>query len=129
MPELPMLFIAPLDSLIWDRPGVKQIFGFEYLWEVYKPVSQRKWGYYVLPVFYRGRFVGRIDSQVENQVWRIHNWWWETDVTPDEEMFKALTDAAQRFQEYLGVEEMEIAPVVDQQTRDALEAALPIHKG
>lgn len=43
-------FIAPLDNLLWDRKLIKEIFGFEYIWEVYKPVSERRYGYYVLPV-------------------------------------------------------------------------------
>ena len=47
-----MLFLGPLDSILWDRKAVQHIFDFDYMWEVYKPVAQRRWGYYVLPVFY-----------------------------------------------------------------------------
>jgi len=46
-----MVFLAPLDNLLWDREMIKDIFDFEYKWEVYTPKHQRKYGYYVLPNF------------------------------------------------------------------------------
>src|SRR5581483_2462083 len=36
--------LAPLDPLLWDRSLVSHVFGFDYVWEVYKPAPQRKWG-------------------------------------------------------------------------------------
>ncbi|MFD0618752.1 DNA glycosylase AlkZ-like family protein [Paenibacillus sp. GCM10027629] len=33
--------LAPLDNLIWDRTLIKELFDFEYRWEVYKPVAER----------------------------------------------------------------------------------------
>ena len=35
--------IAPLDNLIWDRDLIREFFGFDYVWEVYKPAAQRRW--------------------------------------------------------------------------------------
>lgn len=55
-------FIAPLDNLLWDRKLIKEIFGFEYVWEVYKPISERRYGYYVLPVLYGDRFVAALNQ-------------------------------------------------------------------
>jgi uncharacterized protein YcaQ len=51
-PEPRVLFLGPLDSILWDRKAISQLFDFDYMWEVYKPPEQRRWGYYVLPVFY-----------------------------------------------------------------------------
>ena len=34
--------LAPLDNLIWDRRMISEIFGFDYTWEVYTPVSKRR---------------------------------------------------------------------------------------
>jgi uncharacterized protein YcaQ len=59
-----VIFLGPLDSLLWDRRGVIQLFAFDYIWEVYKPEHLRHWGYYVLPVFYKDRFVARLDSRL-----------------------------------------------------------------
>ncbi len=57
--------IGPLDSLIWDRNLIRYAFGFDYVWEVYKPVQKRQFGWYVCPLLHRGKFVGRIDAYVE----------------------------------------------------------------
>jgi len=65
LPPPRMIFLGPLDSMLWDRKTLRHIFDFDYIWEVYKPEQLRKWGYYVLPVFYGDRFVARIDSRLE----------------------------------------------------------------
>jgi uncharacterized protein len=51
-PSPRVIFLGPLDSILWDRKAVMQLFDFDYVWEVYKPLEQRRWGYYILPVFY-----------------------------------------------------------------------------
>ena len=56
-------FLAPLDPLVWDRDLLERLFGFEYRWEVYVPAPKRRWGYYVLPLLYGDRFVGRIEPR------------------------------------------------------------------
>ena len=55
-------FIAPFDNYIWDRDLVKALFNFDYKWEVYVPEEKRKFGYYVLPVLYEDRFIGRLET-------------------------------------------------------------------
>jgi len=55
--------LGPLDPLLWDRALVRHIFDFDYVWEVYKPADQRKWGWYVCPLLHRDRLIGRIDAQ------------------------------------------------------------------
>jgi uncharacterized protein YcaQ len=96
-----VIFLGPLDSLLWDRRGVMQLFDFDYVWEVYKPEPQRRWGYYVLPVFYGDRFVARLDGRLERGVWTITRWWWEPDVTPTLDLLDALHVAAENFAHYL----------------------------
>ena len=101
-------FLAPLDSLLWDRKAIQQIFSFDYLWEVYKPVTQRRWGYYVLPVFYKDRFIARLDSRLNAKTWTIFNWWWEDNCQPDAELYRAIKQAMQRFKRYLGAETIQL---------------------
>ncbi|MBT9141186.1 MAG: hypothetical protein DDT30_01773 [Dehalococcoidia bacterium] len=56
-------FIAPLDPLLWARAALERLWDFQYAWEVYKPVSKRRYGYYVLPILYGDRFVARFDGR------------------------------------------------------------------
>jgi uncharacterized protein YcaQ len=57
--------LSPFDNLLWDRPFVRRVFGFDHLIEVYKPAPQRQFGYYVLPFLWRDRLVGRADLKSE----------------------------------------------------------------
>jgi uncharacterized protein len=120
VPPLParMIFLGPLDSMLWDRKTVRYIFDFDYIWEVYKPEPLRKWGYYVLPVFYGDRFVARFDSRLEKGVWTLARWWWEPDVKADVEMITALQDAIQRFVHYLRAEGVQVGEGVDEVVRE-----------
>jgi uncharacterized protein YcaQ len=108
-----VIFLGPLDNLLWDRKAISQLFDFDYMWEVYKPPEQRRWGYYVLPVFYGGRFIARMDSRLEGKTWILSRWWWESDVKPDEELLTALRVAIERFMYYLRASDVRVDEGVD----------------
>jgi uncharacterized protein YcaQ len=99
-------FIGPLDNLIWDRDLIRCLFDFDYTWEVYKPVSQRKYGHYVLPVLYGDRFVARVEPIFDRKarVLTLVNWWWEAGVEPDDAPVAALAECLAAFGCYLGAE-------------------------
>jgi uncharacterized protein YcaQ len=61
------LFLSPFDNLLWDRPLVRRLFGFEHLIEIYKPAPQRQYGYYVLPLLVGDRIVGRADLKTDRR--------------------------------------------------------------
>jgi len=77
-------FLAPLDPLVWDRDFLGALFDFDYVWEVYVPAPKRRWGYYVLPILFGDRLVGRIEPRIErasNQL-KIAGLWWEAGFDP-----------------------------------------------
>ena len=55
------VLLCPFDNLMWDRPFLRRLFGFEHLIEVYKREHERVYGYYVLPLLVGDRLVGRAD--------------------------------------------------------------------
>jgi uncharacterized protein YcaQ len=120
LPEPRAIFLGPLDSILWDRKGILQLFDFDYLWEVYKPAHQRRWGYYVLPVFYGDRFIARVDSRLENGTWTINSWWWEPDVTPTADLLDALHVAAENFAHYLRAGSVRVEAGVAPSVRQAM---------
>jgi uncharacterized protein len=65
-PSAPVL-LSPFDNVLWDRGFVRRVFGFEHVIEVYKPAPQRQYGYYVLPLLWRDRIVGRVDLKSERR--------------------------------------------------------------
>ncbi|HSL97097.1 MAG TPA: crosslink repair DNA glycosylase YcaQ family protein [Candidatus Deferrimicrobiaceae bacterium] len=77
-------FLAPLDPLCWDRELLRRLLDFDYVWEVYVPAPKRRWGYYVLPILYGDRLVGRIEPRIERRArtLRILDLWWEPGFDP-----------------------------------------------
>lgn len=76
--------LGPLDPLLWDRDLVRHVFGFDYVWEVYKPAKDRVWGWYVCPLLHRDRLVGRIDARVEGPALIVKKIWLEEEAGIEE---------------------------------------------
>ncbi len=57
--------LSPFDRLVADRKRLAELFGYEYLLEMYKPAAKRRWGYYALPVLYGDRLVGKLDATAD----------------------------------------------------------------
>lgn len=85
-------FVAPLD-IVSARGRAAKLFDFDYVWEVYKPASQRRWGYYTMPVLFGDRLVARTDTRVdrEHRTLEVRGLWFEEGVDPDDtELLRAL---------------------------------------
>lgn len=98
-------FLAPLDPFVWDRDLLRALFDFDYVWEVYVPAAKRRWGYYVLPLLWGDRLVGRIEPRFERAdgTLRILDWWWEAGFDPlDDEAFIDALAAALEAQRAFG---------------------------
>lgn len=79
-PEPPpsVAFLSPYDPLVWDRKLLGSLFDFDYVWELYVPPHKRRWGWYVLPIVFRDRLVGRIEPRIdaaEGAVQVLAAWW------------------------------------------------------
>ncbi|MCM3135756.1 winged helix DNA-binding domain-containing protein [Paenibacillus polysaccharolyticus] len=91
--------IAPLDNLMWDRKLIYALFEFDYKWEIYTPALKRKFGYYVLPLLYGDRFIGRAEIIVERKSGRlvVKHVWYEKDMQPTEELVAVVKECFERF--------------------------------
>ena len=58
-------FLNPYDSMLFDRPRLKEIFEFEYVLEQFKPKPQRRYGFFAHPILMGDRFVGMLDAEVD----------------------------------------------------------------
>ena len=59
------MLLCPFDNLMWDRPFLRRLFGFDHVIEVYKREHERVYGYYVLPLLVGDRLVGRADLKAD----------------------------------------------------------------
>lgn len=107
--EKEVTLIAPLDSVIWDRARTRSLFNFDYVWEVYKPASVRKWGYYTLPVLYGDTLAGRVALKLDRKASTllIEGAWTEPNFTDDSGYETALKAGLERLRLFLGAERME----------------------
>jgi uncharacterized protein len=104
--------IAPLDNMMWDRNIIREIFDFDYKWEIYTPVLERKYGYYVLPVLQGDRFIARVEilrSKKEMTI-IIKNLWWEAGIIVTEEMKALIEKCLLRFAIFNGCENISEIP-------------------
>jgi uncharacterized protein YcaQ len=105
-------FLAPLDPLAWDRELLRSLYGFDYIWEVYVPASKRRWGYYVLPLLYGDRLVGRIEPRIDRTagVLRVLDLWWEDGFDPlaAEGFAAAFAEALVAHRDFAGAERMAV---------------------
>ena len=100
-------FLAPLDPFVWDRDFLRALFDFDYVWEVYVPAARRRWGYYVLPILFGDRLVGRIEPRFDRKTgaMRVLDMWWEAGFEPLAEagFADALRDALEAHARLGGV--------------------------
>jgi hypothetical protein len=104
-----VIFLAPLDHII-ARGRAKVLFGFDYVWEVYKPEHQRKYGYYTLPILWGDRLVARFDSKLDRttNIFVILGLWLEDKALGKDEAFaEALACGFARFVTFLGASQLE----------------------
>lgn len=97
-------FVAPLDPLLWDRRLLRELFGFDYVWEVYTPEAKRKHGYYVLPILFGSGLVGRIEPRFSREDRRLHvaQVWFEAGFSPGAEFVAAFVAALRDYARFVG---------------------------
>jgi hypothetical protein len=106
--------LAPLDPFVWDRGLLRELFSFDYIWEVYIPEAKRRWGYYVLPLLFGDRLVGRIEPRLDraSRTLRILGVWWEPWFSPRsaDGFVNATREALAAYMDFAGATSIEWAP-------------------
>jgi uncharacterized protein YcaQ len=99
-------FIPPFDALVWDRKLLGSLFDFDYVWELFVPPEKRRWGWYVLPIVFRDRLVGRIEPRIERDDASVQmlNVWWEDGFVPRraDGFVDAMRDALRAYLRFAG---------------------------
>jgi uncharacterized protein YcaQ len=107
------VLLAPLDPLVADRRLLRDLWQFDYVWEVYVPQAKRRWGYYVLPILFGERLVGRIEPRFDRRagVLRVVGLWWEAGFEPrrEEAFVPALRSALTDYLAFVGARRLEWA--------------------
>jgi uncharacterized protein YcaQ len=126
-----VVFLAPLDH-VSARGRAKEVFGFDYVWEVYKPEHQRQFGYYTLPVLWGDRLVARFDSKLDRttNTFVILGLWLEEEALGTDEAFaEALAAGLARFVRFLGASKLDATAIRQPLLRRRACAAKEAHAG
>jgi len=101
--------LSPFDNLLWDRTFARRVLGFDHLIEVYKPEPQRTFGYYVLPLLWRDRVVGRADLKSDRAAGTlvVKTFHRETGVRQSAALDNALDRALDRLRAVTGLERVQ----------------------
>ncbi|MBZ0292201.1 MAG: winged helix DNA-binding domain-containing protein [Anaerolineae bacterium] len=119
-----VIFLAPLDH-VSARGRAKVLFDFDYVWEVYKPVDKRKYGYYTLPVLWGDQLVARFDSKLDRttNTFIILGFWLEDDNLGSNEAFAAaLARGFARFVNFLGADQLDAKAIREPLLRRSVES-------
>jgi uncharacterized protein len=113
-PSRSVAFLPPFDPLVWDRGLLGSLFGFDYVWELFVPPAKRRWGWYVLPILFGDRLVGRIEPRIDREegVVRVLNLWWEGSFDPRraEGFVDAMRAALRAYLRFASTSRLEWAP-------------------
>ena len=122
-PEPPpsVAFLPPFDALVWDRPLLGSLFDFDYVWELFIPPAKRRWGWYVLPMLFRDRLVGRIEPRIDRESGDVQvlDLWWEDGFAPRrvEGFVDAMRDALRAYLRFAGVSRLAWPPHLAREKR------------
>jgi uncharacterized protein len=122
-PEPPpsVAFLPPFDALVWDRPLLRSLFDFDYVWELFFPPAKRRWGWYVLPILFGDRLVGRIEPRIDRDGGRVEviGLWWEDGFAPRrvEGFVNAMQEALRAYLGFAQASRLEWAPHLDREKR------------
>ncbi len=117
------VFFAPLDP-VSARGRAKSLFGFDYVWEVYKPQHQRKFGYYTLPILWGDRLVARFDSRLDrttDTLVILGLWLEDKALGKNEDWAEALACGFERFLTFLGASHLDARAIRESQLRRRIQ--------
>jgi uncharacterized protein YcaQ len=122
-----VVFLAPLDH-VSARGRAKVLFGFDYVWEVYKPEHQRRFGYYTMPILWGDRLVARFDSKLDrrtNTFVILGLWLDDKALGKDEAFAEALARGFGRFAMFLGVNKINAKAIREPLLRQSATSFTP----
>ena len=91
-------------------PFSRSLFDFDYVWELFFPPEKRRWGWYVLPILFRDRLVGRIEPRIDRDGGRVEviGLWWEDGFNPAraDGFVDAMREALRAYLRFAGVDRL-----------------------
>ena len=114
-------FLSPFDPLVWDRKLLASLFEFNYVWDLFHPPAKRRFGWYVLPILFRERFVGRFEPRIDRDRERVQvlGLWWEEGFAAQrtDGFVEAMQDALDGYLRFTGMNHFDWPPHLARERR------------
>jgi uncharacterized protein YcaQ len=104
-PEAPRCtLLCPFDNLIIQRDRTGWLFGFDYTLECYLPPAKRVHGYFVFPILYGDRLVGRLDPKADRktETFLVRSLTLDKGFDPSDASLAALAESLARLARFDG---------------------------
>jgi uncharacterized protein YcaQ len=94
-----LLILSPFDNAVIQRDRLKDLFQYHYQIECYVPEAKRQYGYFSLPLLFRGEFIGRMDCKAHRKTrnLEIKSLHFEEHDFDEDLLFAAFVEAVDKF--------------------------------
>ncbi|WP_420628782.1 winged helix-turn-helix domain-containing protein [Candidatus Leptofilum sp.] len=100
--------LSPFDNLICDRDRTEALWDFYFRIEIYVPAAKREYGYYVLPILYGDKLIGRIDPKMDRKsnTLHIHNVYAEPNAPKFKKTVREIGRAITSLAKFVGAKQI-----------------------
>ena len=118
--------LSPFDNLIIQRRRMQAFFDFDYSLECFTPAAKRKYGYYVLPILYGERFVGRMDPKADRKAKTLvlQSFYLEEGFRPGDAFLRALAKRLVEYAAFNGCDDIKVEKTKPAKLKSAIKSAL-----
>lgn len=120
------LILSPFDNAVIRRERLQQLFDYDYTIECYLPEPKRKFGYFCLPVLYKGNFIGRFDPKADRatKTFIVKKFYLENPPQQMDEFLHAFAATLKSFAAFNGCEKIVVEKVFPAKYAAAIKRAL-----
>ena len=117
-----VVLLSPLDP-VTERKRANALFGFDYIWEIYKKPELVTFGRYAMPILWGDQLAGRVDLRTDRKASTlvINGVWLENDALARTPQFlDAVRMAVQRLLPFLNVDRVDATAVANTRVRRSI---------
>ena len=95
--------LTPFDPIVWDRRRFELLWRWPYRFEAYTPAAKRRFGYYAMPVLWRGHVLGWANLSAADGTLRAELGYVAGSAPRDRTYTRELAAEIERIERFLGL--------------------------